>query len=68
MLAGTLFSLFIEILAACHCCLLCKGVTTKEWYDLCPESPCDDGTPSPILPTSILDAPIICMGHPSWMY
>ena len=28
---GTLFSLFIEILAACHCCLLCKGVTTKEW-------------------------------------
>ena len=28
---GTLFSLFIEVLAACHCCLVCKGVTTKEW-------------------------------------
>ena len=28
---GCLFSLFIEVLAACHCCLVCKGVTTKEW-------------------------------------
>lgn len=28
---GCLFSLFIEVLAACHCCLICKGVTTKEW-------------------------------------
>jgi len=31
---GCLFSLFIEVLAACHCCLVCKGVTTKEWVRL----------------------------------
>jgi len=31
---GCLFSLFIEVLAACHCCLVCKGVTTKEWVSI----------------------------------
>jgi len=39
---GCFFSIFVQILAACHCCLVCKAVTTKEWYDLCPYSPCDD--------------------------
>ena len=37
---GCLFSLFIEVLAACHCCLVCKGVTTKEWVRLHVRSSC----------------------------
>ena len=28
---GCFFSIFVQILAACHCCLVCKAVTTKEW-------------------------------------